>query len=285
MPVDSLARLLGELVEKGSIPASRVSARMEAGLEQLFDQGVLERRRSGAGFRIHVVDTLSLNTFIKTRYRHGLEGLDSSDLPPKAAAIANLGDSKRGRGHGTSFVMMRGFGDLVLTSPTSPDADFPVAELTGKFQLAALCIDDESDWTVEAGKIALVENFESFLHVERVLIDVDIAVYTSGVLPQLILSWLQRSFPPSVSFIHFADYDPKGLSEFERAYRYLNDRLEFYLPQNFETLLREYGKPKLLRDSAALFERLRMSELEVVRHVANILLQHGKGLEQEALLI
>lgn len=282
MPADALARLLSELRDHQSVPASRISERMRRQLDPLFEYEVLRERRSAAGFRVDVQDSQALKRFINSEYPNGLEGTPADDLPPKAAAIARRGDSKAAARHASCPVLLRGFDSAELNDGTNR---FPVARLTEQFDLAALRVGAETEWQLDLGRVVLVENFESFLHAEAVIEGVDLVLYTSGVLPQLVLDWLDGWPTESVAFVHFSDYDPTGLDEYRRLRNRLGGRVELHVPDNLEELLESYGKEQLLEDSSDLFERLRRSDLDDVRKVTRLLLEYGCGLEQEALLI
>lgn len=282
MCVDAMARLLAQLQRQGSVRDSRISDRMRQKLASLFDHDVLTRRRSGRGFRVHLEDREALRNFIEARYPNGLKGGDEDSLPPKAAAIARRGDSKKGAGHRRCPVLLRGFDGERLTADSE---ELPLARLTRHYGLAALEVTPACEWTISRGPVVLVENFESFMHVESVVEPLAVAVYTSGVVPDLVLRWLKRRCSQSVQFVHFADYDPKGLHEYCRIHDWFGDRLRLLVPDNFQNLLRRFAKRELLDDARGLFEQLRNSDLEEVRRIAGLLHRHGGGLEQEALLI
>ena len=287
MSSDPLGERLKELLEgepKEGMPESRFTPTMRKKLKPLFDLRILGRRRSGAGVRIYVENREGLKRYVDREYRSGVEGVCADELTPKAAAVALWGDSKRGRGHQESPLFLRGFGGLELKSPSGKPG-FPVGELTSRFELAALCIDEGADWGMESGQVVLVENFESFRHVEKVFPEAKLGLYTAGVMADRVLMWLAGSFGEAVEFVHFADYDPKGLEQYERIRGIVGERLTLFVPPDFEELLEKYGKRRLLDDSSGLFERLRGSDRREVRELVELMFRYGKGLEQEALLI
>jgi hypothetical protein len=281
MAVDALARLLKTLREEGSVPESAISESQREELDSLFRFDILERRPAGRGFRVHVTHEQSFERFIQQHYPEGLEADETDPLPPKAAAIAERGDSKRSASHETRPVLVRGFDGLLLHDGPDP---YRVAELTDDWGLAALAVDDDLELGCSDRRLVLVENFESFMHVEHVFEALDLALYTSGVLPDVAIRWLDRAFE-DCQFVHFADYDPKGLSEYERLRETLGPRLDLHVPDDLDDLLETYGKRALLEDSPDLLDSLRQSDLPEVRELARRLHRHGRGLEQEALLI
>ena len=64
----SLRPLLETLLEAGSVPASRLSARRRAELRSLFDTGILQEVREGAGRRVCVRDRASVEAFARSRF-------------------------------------------------------------------------------------------------------------------------------------------------------------------------------------------------------------------------
>ena len=73
-PLDSLARHLAILSDSSSLPASSVSKPERQRLRTLFDAGVIEEVRSGAGRRLIVANQTALRAFIQSLYPSGLEG-------------------------------------------------------------------------------------------------------------------------------------------------------------------------------------------------------------------
>ena len=63
------------------------------------------------------------------------------------------------------------------------------------------------------------------------------------------------------------------------------DRADLFVPGDFEVLVATYGQPELLTRSLAVYRRVRLHADERVKAVLDVLDRHGRGLEQEALLI
>lgn len=279
MAVDALAAKLGLLLELGNLPSSRLTESDRARLQSLFDAGVLEMEKSGAGKKVVVKNQEALGAFVMKNYPSGLEGRQEV-LTPRSRAVAELRDSKRSREIGPLMVLLRGFGNCKLRSG---EEVLPVAHWTKLAGVAALRLDDRQ-WQF-SGVLAIVENLEVFWNFEKLETEAQLALYAQGRLSGRVLDWLSSPGMAQTQIMHCGDYDPVGLDEYLRIKAALAERTELYLPANLEDLLRRYGKRELLADSAAVLARLRKTEDHEVRRVVTLMDRHGVGLEQEALLL
>jgi hypothetical protein len=248
-------------------------------LQSLFDSGVLEIRRSGAGKVVVLQSRLALEAFVVKNYPSGLEGMQGS-LTPRSKAVAELRDSKKAQRNCPPMVLLRGFGNCELLAG---DEVFPVAYWTQLVGVAALRLDNRQ-WAF-AGAMAVVENLEVFWNIEKFDIEIQLALYTQGRLHGKTLEWLSSPGMEHARIIHCGDYDPVGLDEYLRIKTACPERTELHLPWNLEDLLSRYGKRELLKSSAAVLSRLRKTDDQGVRRVVKLMDQYGVGLEQEALLL
>lgn len=279
LATDALAKRLGELLEQGSVPASRLSKRARQRLASLFDAGILAEEPAGAGRRVVVRSRAGLENWIERFYPHGLDGL--GEALGRTGGVANLRDSKRGGSVGTTLIHLRGFADARLVC----DGDtLPVAELTRRFGAASLLVDSGCRWQLD-GRICTVENLEMFLRIEAVVADLDTAIFTHGRFSGEVIDWLARCASPLTTIIHAGDYDPVGLAEFLRLKEGVGERAQLFVPADLDERLHRYGNPELLRKSRKLLGELRRSEDAQVRRVVASMDEHGCALEQEALLI
>ncbi len=279
MVVDALAAKLGLLLEKGNFPSSRLTHRDNIRLQSLFDAGVLEMERSGAGKKVVVKNQEALGAFVMKNYPSGLEGRQEM-LTPRSRSVAELRDSKRARETGSLIVLVRGFGNCALRAG---EEVLPVVHWTELAGVAALRLDDRQ-WQF-AGVLATVENLEVFLNFEKLGTEAQLALYTQGRLSGRVLDWLSSPAMARTRIMHYGDYDPVGLDEYLRIKAARPERTELYLPSNLEELLSLYGKRELLHSSAAVLARLRKTEDQEVRRVVTLMDQYGVGLEQEALFL
>jgi hypothetical protein len=184
-PLDSLARHLAILADSSSIPASSVSKADRQRLRTLFDAGVIEEVRSGAGRRLIVTNQTALRAFILSLYPSGLEGF-KGNLPSRSRAVAERRDSKKAVGKRPTILQVRGFNGCIFRKDESR---LPVAEWTESAGVASLCLDAMAGWQYR-GTLGLVENLETFWHIEKIAPSVDLAIYAEGRIGADVLDWL-----------------------------------------------------------------------------------------------
>lgn len=278
MALDPLAERLSELLERGFVVRSRMTAHMRERLAPLFHLGVVCEERSGAGRHITLRDRVALEEWIRVHYPSGLTGM-SGEVGHRAASVANYRDSKRARSLAVSLVYLRGFGHTQLHRR---GAVLPLADMTRAYGVVGLAVDPCDAWEF-AGTVAFVENLEVFMNVERLIPQTDAALYTAGRLDGRVLQWLAAQ--EDVSAIHAGDYDPVGLDEYLKVRAAFGDRADLFVPDGFEELVAKYGQSQLLTRSIAVYQRVRLHADERVKAVLDVLDRHSRGLEQEALLI
>jgi len=280
MALDSLAEKLSLLLEQGYLAESRLSARDRLRLQSLFDAGVLQAARSGAGRRIVLHDTTALESFIKRTYPSGLEGMNLK-VSPRSKAVAEFRDSKKDREAQPVAVLLRGFHDSALHFG---NIVLSVASWSDMAGVAALRLNEDTQWGF-SGIVALVENLEVFWNFEKLKIEADIAIYAQGRLNSKIVTWLASPAMQDARIIHCGDYDPVGLDEFLRLKAACPNRTELYVPPDLDTLLSRYGKKNLINDNAAILARLRKNNDPQVCFIVELMDRFGVGLEQEVLLL
>jgi hypothetical protein len=278
MALDALAERLQELRDIGSVVRSRLTPSMRQRLATLFHLGVLREERLGAGWRVVLRDRTALDAWIQSNYPSGLTGITGA-VAGRTRSVANYRDTKRQGSLQVRLVHMRGFGHATLTRR---DVIMPLAELTSAFGVVGLAVDLDDMWTI-AGRLCLVENLEIFLQVERLLPDIDAALWAAGRVDSRVLRWLAAQ--PDASVLHVGDYDPVGLDEYLRVLAALGSRADLHVPDDLERRVARYGRPELLERSLLVYERVRRSADARVTAVIEILDRHGCGLEHEALLI
>jgi hypothetical protein len=122
---------------------------------------------------------------------------------------------------------------------------------------------------------------------ERLNLGVDAVIYGHGRISSRVLDWLVRTTNSKFSLLHLPDYDPSGLSEFQRLHARLGKRVALYLPSEIEARFVRFSNPDLLAKTnrQATLAQLRRSESTAFRRVVEMIDRHNAGLEQEALLI
>jgi hypothetical protein len=112
-------------------------------------------------------------------------------------------------------------------------------------------------------------------------------LYGHGRISNRVVDWLASTKNSGLSLLHLPDYDPVGLSEFQRLQSRLGDRVVLHIPDDLETRFARYSNPGLLErgNSQAMLARLRLSDSLEIRRVVDLIDHYNAGLEQEALLI
>ena len=279
-PVDSLAKQLAILSEGYPLPSSSMSPKNRLRIQSLFDAGIIEEIRSGAGRRLIVTNQAAFQEFILSLYPSGLAGF-SGDIPARSKAVAERRDSKKAVGKRNTILLLRGFNDFAFYKDKSV---LPVAVWSESAGVASICLDWMKGWKCK-GTLCFVENLETFYHLEKIAPYVDLAIYAEGRIGANILDWLNSPEMVDVEVVHFPDYDPVGMDEYLRIKRSCPGRAKLFLPADLEKLFSRYGKAQLLRDSSAILARLRKNHDSEVFYVVELMDRFGVGLEQEALLI
>lgn len=93
-----------------------------------------------------------------------------------------------------------------------------------------------------------------------------------------LLKWL-HSIPNS--YLHFGDFDFAGIGIYLNEYKkHLGDKAQFFIPENIEFLLDNYGNRALYDKQKLNFEQQAIKEENLTKLIA-LLHKYKKGLEQE----
>src|SRR5690606_14173094 len=96
-----------------------------------------------------------------------------------------------------------------------------------------------------------------------------------------LLKWLQ-AIPNN--YLHFGDFDFAGIGIYLNEYKkHLGDKAQFFIPENIEFLLNNYGNRALYNKQKLNFEQQVIEEKKLTNLIA-LLHQYKKGLEQEILI-
>ena len=87
-------------------------------------------------------------------------------------------------------------------------------------------------------------------------------------------------------YLHFGDFDPAGLSIYIQEYlQHLDkERCSFFVPQNMDELLSQYGIPSLYDRQIHLLKNVDFNLYPELKNLLDLMKKHRKGLEQERLL-
>lgn len=88
-------------------------------------------------------------------------------------------------------------------------------------------------------------------------------------------------------YLHFGDFDPAGISIYIHEYRNKlgADRCDFFIPENIEVLLKDFGSAFLYDQQYHQIKHLVADEYPEIESLMVLLNKYGKGLEQERLLL
>jgi hypothetical protein len=269
-----LTHLLGE----NAISRSACSGSLLRTLRPLLHAGVVVEERSGAGRRLVVRDAAALRDFVSVHF-------PAAPTPDAAASrvagVAGFRSSKVFASDTPEIVSVRAWSETAILADGQPAG---AATATARHGVFSFLLDPR--YALD-GDAALVENPLVFLEFERLHLPVNLAIYGHGRASTRLLDWLASHGSHLRSLLHLPDYDPVGLSEFERLRRRLGDRVRLYLPADLALRFARFSNPDLLANPTArvLLATLRQSATPEVRQVVALIDPHNAGLEQEALLV
>ncbi|WP_437656588.1 hypothetical protein [Sorangium sp. So ce1182] len=281
-PVDALATRIERLLRERRLPRSALSPAMRERLRPLFDAGTLAEERTGAGGQVVVRDAESFARFVRREYPSGIAPTIPDETPLRARSVLVSRDAKRAKRGGPVPVHLRALGADVRLRRGEDSLD--ISAWTRAAGAAGLVVEPQCEWQFE-GAVALVENLEVFLHVERIVGAIDLVLFAPGRLSGVVRDWLASPVMAKARYLHLGDYDPVGLDEYLKLKAVCASRVALHVPPDIEERLRRFGKESLLLDSAAVLDRLRRAADPEVSDVVRALDRYGRGLEQEALLI
>ena len=268
------------MLEQGSLPRSTCSVSLLKALQPLLDSGAVVEERSGAGRRLTVRDASATQGFIAQRYPDAgiFEGASS-----RIVGVARFRDTKALAFNEATLVSVRAWRPNVLFRGVQA---VDVAAATADHGIFSFLLSDHNSYALR-GTCALVENPAVFNCIERLNLPVGLAIYGHGRASNRLLDWLASNTEPSFTLLHLPDYDPVGLSEFERLHVRLGERVHLHLPADLPTRFERFSNRGLLAkpNSRALLPKLRRSRVPAIRQALELIEQHNAGLEQEALLL
>lgn len=279
--LDAFAALLNDLINRGSVAASRLSGLLKHKCQPLLDGGVLKEEKSGAGRVIRVINKNALAAFSQRHYPAGLFGEQSLETSRRTQSIEQYRDSKTKSGLDFEFLVYR------QVSGTLRIGDHECSDNVTPHGFSSAVLHDDRiayPWPEFSGNVATVENPTVLLHFPWKDHDINLAILTSGRASTRLVDWLASNAMNASVITHFGDYDPVGLSEFIRLYAKLGDRVNLYIPDHIEALFSRYGNPTLLTKSAKLLQRLSKSNHPDVQRILEYFRVYG-GLEHETILL
>jgi hypothetical protein len=271
---------LRDFAEKRWLPRSQCSRGFLKLIAPLLDSGVVGWQRSGSGRRLVVNDVDTLRSFSQQRF-------PSANLPDYAesrlASVGRFRDTKAMSNTESEVISVRVWRNEALLKSGRP---FDAAGLTDAHGVFSFLFTRTCPYTL-CGLCALTENPAVFAAAERLNLGLDAVIYGSGRISGRVLNWLVSMKHTKFSLLHLPDYDPPGLSEFQRLHQSLGQRVALYVPSDIERRFARFSNPMLLTkaNTQAMLTQLRLSTVRSIRRVTELIDRYNAGLEQEALLI
>lgn len=277
-------RLLRDLRDAGAsgIVASRVGPSRKTTVEALETCGAVRWSSAGRGSRLFISDADAFDRFAQSRFPLGLDySLDEID--DRASAVAIAGNAKAAKAANCEGLFVRSTKPNMKVVSRDGRVVVPVSDLTATAGGAALLLDDAHEWMF-AGSIAVVENAETFWRHDRVMPDIDLAVFSVGTMSsRRVLAWLASL--EDCSIVHWGDYDPVGVAEYLRLAVACRGDVTYFMPPLVEQLLPTHGKASLIAEQVEVLDRLRQAQGdETVVRMLELFDKYNRGLEQEILL-
>jgi hypothetical protein len=269
---------LKALAETGALPRSHCGVRLMSLLRPLVSSGVVAERRLGAGRQIIVRDLLAFQSFMKRTFP--MDDL-AADLPNRVLGVRRFRDTKTYRTNGADILRVRAFSPGTLRKQGLPVDVHGATASHGVFSFRLT-----PEYTLH-GQVAVVENPTVFDLFERLELPPTLVIYGQGRISGRVLGWFcDQGDEEAFSLLHLPDYDPVGLTEFERIRARLGSRAQLHIPEDLDDLFRRFGNPELLGKSRSrrLLVKLRSSKSIEVQTVVRLIDSHNAGLEQEVLI-
>jgi hypothetical protein len=219
---------------------------------------ILEKKKSGRGFRYEVNKSNEFDFFFKTYFPEDIEVLDKSD------SVRKFRNSKIQKTVSTPIFMIRGFETIKINGDLLNLEDY-----TKKFKLFA-CNAEK----IEAKQICIVENLDTFLVAERLLGKSFIFLHKYGRIGKESLKCLFTN-----QLLVFVDYDFNGLEEFLRI-KEVCEFAQLYIPENYNELFRKYSQ-SLKGNKAEMTNRIKQSSDTNVILIRESIIRNNRFLEQQ----
>ncbi len=242
------------LTEK-AIPKSVMNSSHFKGLVSSL---IIEKIKSGRGFRYEVNKTTEFENFFKTHFPEDIEVKDKSDN------VRKFRNSKIQKIVSMPIFMLRGFETIKIN-----DNELNLEDYTENFKLFA-CNAEK----IEAKRICIVENLDTFIVAEKLLGKDYIFLHKYGRIGKESLSSIFTK-----ELLVFVDYDFNGLEEFLRIKEVL-DFAELFVPENYDELFQKYSQ-SLKGNKAEMTNRIKQSLDTNVMKIKESIIRNNRFLEQQ----
>lgn len=237
------------------VPKSVLNSHVFKGL---MDAGIIEKSRSGRGFRYVVTKSIEFESFFKTHIPEDIEVHDKTDN------VRKFRNSKVQKILTTPIFMLRGFTTIRINGH-----DVDLNSHTQNFGLFA-CNTNE----IEVRNLCVVENLDTFLVAEKLLGTQYVYLHKYGRIGKESLSGLNVE-----QVLVFVDFDFNGLEEFLRI-KEVFGYAQLFVPENYDELFAKYAR-SLKDNKAEMTVRIKQSNDEHVVKIRESVLRNNRFLEQQ----
>ena len=257
---------LTTLVDRGTVAHSAAKPKI---LAELITLGIVSIKTAGMHRSVVTAKPEQLLKWLDARYPEHCMVPDAAHV--REGNIVRSGASKAGNSaHGVLSFQFKWFGK---------EEDL-WTQMTRTYGVAAVLTDRLTDFTLPTRWWLLtIENWEPFFRADYSGAPFPVmAAYLGGNASGSVMGALRTFSIPPESVLHFGDYDWEGLYIFQRLQKVL-PQARLYIPDNIETLFRQFGKRKLIdrQRRKALFDEKDRNCIPVIQLIE----QHNAGLEQE----
>lgn len=276
----AIAKKLLQLAAGAQLPASKLQHSLIA---ELIEEGIVLQRIAGrTKSTLHITDTAALQTWLHNRFSiadlqaYILACADEATTRAQLIQVSN--DSKAAARRVFKGFLMNSYVPITCSLNGGP---FIIDPQPGTFQF----VYDFEQFTIpEDVTITGVENAECFRHANKLqyLFGNKRILFVSRY-PQSqgkdLATWLQ-SIPNK--YLHMGDYDFAGINIYMQEFKqYLGERASFFIPDNIESLLEQYG-------NRALYDQQQLNKSgsadDTLEPLVALIHKYKRGLEQEVLL-
>ena len=96
-----------------------------------------------------------------------------------------------------------------------------------------------------------MENPAVFTQFECFQLPVGLVIYGHGRASNRLVDWLATMTSPDFQLLHLPDYDPVGLTEFERLRSRLGNRVRLHLPQDLDQQFARFSNRRFSKTPTA----------------------------------
>ena len=241
-------------------------------LSNLINLQAVQKRVIAKSSKIYVLKESLIDKYLDSIFPSG----KPSENPNHQEAALHSKDAHKAKKRDVVSINIRSTLSRFILSKTNCSLDIGPHCESG----LAYCLpiySEQENWSF-SGTVCTVENLDNFWKAERE-IKADLYLYLAGNFSDQILQYLASENLENCKFIHWGDYDPVGLRHYLKIREACGkDRSELYLPDNIDELIKSGN------ESRVEGQKLHFHSSELCtngKHLLQLLLDHGKGRDQE----